>query len=75
MANFELANQSFDKIFSAVERKFTIFDKHIDSAEYDLALALLPKIKKVLEEGKTVTQDIGGHASLSEFTQAIIDAL
>ena len=24
-SNFELANQSFDKIFSAVERKFTIF--------------------------------------------------
>ena len=57
-ANFELANQSFDKIFSAVERKFTIFDKHIDSAEYDLALALLPKIKKVLEELNKITESL-----------------
>ena len=57
-SNFELANQSFDKIFSAVERKFTIFDKHIDSAEYDLALALLPKIKKVLEELNKITESL-----------------
>ena len=57
-SNFELANQSFDKIFSAVERKFTIFDKHIDSAEYDLALALLPKIKRVLEELNKITESL-----------------
>ena len=55
-SNFELANQSFEKIFAAVEKKFNIFDKHIDSAEYDLALALLPKIKKVLEELNKITE-------------------
>lgn len=55
-SNFELANQSFEKIFTAVEKKFNIFDKHIDSAEYDLALALLPKIKKVLEELNKITE-------------------
>ena len=41
----------------------------------DKAEQLRNGIKKVLEEGKTLTQDIGGSASLSEFTQAIIDAL
>ena len=55
-SNFELANQSLEKIFAAVEKKFNIFDKHIDSAEYDLALALLPKIKKVLEELNKITE-------------------
>ena len=54
-SNFELANPAFDRIFGAVEKKFTNFDKHIDSAEYELALGLLPKIKKVLEELNKIT--------------------
>ena len=54
-ANFEIANNAFDKIFVAVEKKFNIFDKYIDSAEYDLALGLLPKIKRVLEELNKIT--------------------
>lgn len=41
----------------------------------DKAEQLRNGIKKVLEEGKILTQDIGGSASLSEYTQAIIDAL
>lgn len=32
-------------------------------------------LSKVVEEGKIVTCDIGGHASTKEFTQAIIDRL
>ena len=32
-------------------------------------------LSKVVEEGKIVTRDIGGHASTKEFTQAIIDRL
>ena len=55
-SNFEIATQAFDKIFAAVEKKFNIFDKYIDSAEYELALALLPKIKKVLEELNKITE-------------------
>lgn len=47
---FEVATPAFDKLFAAVEKKFEKFDKYIDSAEYDFALAMLPKIKKVLEE-------------------------
>ena len=31
--------------------------------------------KEVVEEGKIVTPDIGGHASTTEFTQAIIAKL
>ena len=53
--NFEIANKSFEKIFGAVENKFNTFDKYVDSAEYDLALGLLPKIKKVLEELNKIT--------------------
>ena len=55
-SNFEIATQAFDKIFAAVEKKFNVFDKYIDSAEYELALALLPKIKKVLEELNKITE-------------------
>ena len=46
-----------------------------DLGKKDKANKLRNAIQKVLEEGKTVTQDIGGHASTSDYTQAIIDAL
>lgn len=48
--NFEIACPAFEKIFVAVEKKFASFDMYIDAAEYELALGILPKIKKVLEE-------------------------
>lgn len=32
-------------------------------------------VKKVIKEGKTITKDIGGTATTTEFTQAIIDKL
>lgn len=47
---FEICTPAFDKLFSAIDKKFQLFDNYIDSAEYDTAVDLLPKIKKVLEE-------------------------
>ena len=41
----------------------------------DQANRLRDALSKVVEEGKIVTRDIGGHASTKEFTQAIIDRL
>ena len=41
----------------------------------DQANRLRDALSKVVEEGKIVTCDIGGHASTKEFTQAIIDRL
>ena len=39
------------------------------------ANTLREALAKVVEEGQVVTPDIGGHASTTEFTQAIIEKL
>ena len=43
--------------------------------QLDNADKLRNALAAVVEEGKTVTPDIGGTASTQEFTQAIIDRL
>lgn len=43
--------------------------------EYDSAEKIEKALKKIYSEGKILTRDLGGTATTTEFTQAIIDAL
>lgn len=49
-SNYHLAIQSFDKIFSKIENKFSLFETLIDSANYEEAISLLEPIKLVLSQ-------------------------
>lgn len=50
IAKFEICSPTFDKIFSIIDKRFEEFDRYIDEANYESAQAILPRIKKVLEE-------------------------
>ena len=39
---------------------------------YDQSKQLQRAIKKVIKDGKVKTRDLGGYASTSQFTQAVI---
>jgi isocitrate dehydrogenase (NAD+) len=47
--------------------------EHIGEGE--AAARLRDAVYKVLQEGKHITRDLGGSASTTEMTKAIIDAL
>lgn len=57
-SSLEIASNKFNELFEKLDRRFEIYDAHVEDAEYEEANAMIPELDSVIKAVNTILLDL-----------------